>query len=372
MMSNAKSGKRSALAVACAIGSMSLFALTPADAAETYHGIAVSPAPEALHAWHEGLKAFPPMEEGCFHASYPSLVWERESCLPPPASESITPIRRSTNGASGTVNAVAAANADGVESNSGESPETAGSGYDYIAETSGLTTSVTGSFPTVTGVTSASTGSYTLQLNTNMSNGPSALCKGYGYGTKTCRTWQQFIYASTGEYTVPGPAQAYIQNWLFPLPSKCPSGWTRSVQGGGCFKNSSAVTVDTVALTDLANAKLTGAASVSGNDSVTFYHGTTAKAVNQSGSTLDIGSTWNASEFNVVGNGGGSGLTFNSGSSLTVRIQANDGTSNAPTCFHSTPSNLFSGSTAEGNNLTLGACTATGGAAPYIQFTESN
>jgi hypothetical protein len=47
-------------------------------------------------------------------------------------------------------------------------------------------------------------------------------------------------------------------------------------------------------------------------------------------------------------------------------VQVNDGSTNAPTCLAN------AGTTGETNNLNLGPCTATGGTAPYIQFTESN
>ena len=56
----------------------------------------------------------------------------------------------------------------------------------------------------------------------------------------------------------------------------------------------------------------------------------------------------------MVGDGGGSALSFNAGSSLTVKIQVNDGSQNAPTC-------LSQGETGETNNLNLKACTAAGG-----------
>ncbi|MBR0343955.1 MAG: hypothetical protein IJI03_01685, partial [Rudaea sp.] len=303
---------------------------------------------------------------GCFHANYPSLVWEQEECLPPPTYESIPPAqigKGSATVAAGTNSETS----DVVSAADGAVFQTVGNGYDYAAKTSGTFGSTTGSFPTVTGVTSASTDAYTLQINTNNSAGPAALCK--GYSISNCTTWQQFIYASAGPNVTPGPAAIFIQNWIFPLPKRCPSGWTRSVAGGGCVKNSAAVTVSTVALSDLAKAKLSGSASTSGNDVVTFTYGTTVKSVSQKGSTLDIGSTWNKSEFNVFGNGSTSPVvSFNKGSSLTVKVEVNDGTTRAPTCTGPTGA----GETYEQNNLTLGACTAAGGSSPYIQFTQSN
>jgi len=253
--------------------------------------------------------------------------------------------------------------------------DTVGNGYDYSAQTSNLTQSATGSFPSVTGVTkrSRSNTNYTLQLNTNISgsistNPPntSPVCASYGYSG--CVTWEQFVYSSN---YAGGGAQAFIQNWLFiPSGKSCPAGWTNysTSSYNGCYKNSASVATTQVPLTGLASVKLAGSASTSGLDTVTFTYGTTAKAISQNGSTLDVGATWNQSEFNVVGNGGGSGATFNSGSSLTVKLAVNDGTTNAPTCVG--PTN--GGTTGETNNLNLGACVAAGGSSPYIQFTESN
>jgi len=58
--------------------------------------------------------------------------------------------------------------------------------------------------------------------------------------------------------------------------------------------------------------------------------------------------------------------TFNSGPLITVNLQVNDGSTNAPSCLAN------DGTTGETNNLNLGSCSATGGTSPYIQFTESN
>lgn len=303
---------------------------------------AASATAEEMKAWHEAIKNNPPTTEGCFHAAYPSMVWEAEECGPAPQYRSDPRV------------------------------DTVGNGYDYSAMTGGLTRSATGSFPVETGVTSASNGQYTVQLNTNLGNGTSAFCASLGYAS--CQTWEQFIYSSSypgnAGTGVSGP-QAFIQNWLFiPSHKRCPPGWNsyRTSSYNGCYKNSLGVAADAVALSGLSSTKLSGSASTTGLDVVTFTHGTVAKSVSQSGQTLDIGATWNESEFNVVGNGGGSAATFNAGSSLTVDVAVNDGTSNAPTCVG--PSN--GGTTGETNNLNLGSCSAFGGTTPYIQFTQSN
>ncbi|WP_212742571.1 PKD domain-containing protein [Rudaea sp. 3F27F6] len=392
MKSNAKTGERSLLAVACAAGSIGLFALSPAVAVEVYHGIVANPTSEALQAWHENLKAFPPIEEGCFHANYPNLVWEREQCLPVPTYRSPTYGNNSTtspNGPRGISFGNAAADSSPAGSG-GAAPEYVGDGQDYAAATSGTTTSATGSFPSVIGVTSEADTSgaiinpvdfgpggagYTMQINTNSSPASSSFCSSLGYPSG-CKTWEQFIYATDYGTTQAGfntgvtGAQAFIQNWIFLSYTDyhsvgCPAGFVAADNTNyGCAKNSPGVSATNVPGNKLALVKLSGSASTSGNDTVTFTYGTTAKAVSQSGRTLNIGATWKQSEFNVVGNAGGSVASFNNGSSITVKLQVNDGTQNSPGC-------VISGSTGETNNLILFPCVANGGAAPYIQFTQS-
>ena len=305
---------------------------------------AATASAEAFHTWHESMKNSPPGKEGCFHAEYPSVTWEEEPCEP-------APNYRSNPHFSGT--------------------DTVGNGYDYSATTSALTESATGSFPSESGVTSASSGGYTLQLNTNIGSSSPA-CASYGYSS--CQTWEQFIYSSNypgNAGTGVSGAQAFIQNWMFiPKGKRCPSGWSsyKTSSYNGCYKNSLGVSAPAVALMSLSSAQLSGVAASNGLDTVTYTYQGTAHAVSQSASTLAIGYTWKNSEFNVVGNGGGSAATFNAGSSLTVNVAVNDGTTNAPTCTG--PTN--GGTTGETNNLTIHSCTAVGGSSPFIEFTESN
>ena len=97
-----------------------------------------------------------------------------------------------------------------------------------------------------------------------------------------------------------------------------------------------------------------------------FNNGTTAYSITGKDSVVDISAVWRQSEFNVVGNAGGSRATFNSGSHVTVKIALTDGSTTAPTCVAN------AGSTGETNNLALGSCTTASGTNPSVQFTESN
>jgi hypothetical protein len=200
---------------------------------------------------------------------------------------------------------------------------------------------------------------YTLQVNSNY-NKTTAACKSHS----GCTVWQQFIYSP--DYSTKGKAAVFIQYWLLGYGgSSCPSGFG-SDGSGDCYKNSAAVTAPDIAATQLANLKISGTATNGGNDTVVFTNGTTAYSLTAKDSVLDLATAWDQTEFNVVGNAGGSEAEFNSGSSITVKLAVADGSTAKPTCASN------AGSTGESNNLNLGSCTATGGSSPYIQFTESN
>ena len=93
---------------------------------------------QAQEIWRENIRQIAPPDEGCFHASFPSTHWEQVAC-----SEGVPLFHPSP----ATAIHKFAMHLAGEE-------EIAGNGTDYVAETAGLTTSATGSFPTVTGVTS--------------------------------------------------------------------------------------------------------------------------------------------------------------------------------------------------------------------------
>ncbi|BFI96549.1 MAG: hypothetical protein RSP_20590 [Rhodanobacter sp.] len=341
MQSKNAFGIRCIAKIVSVAGLVGAAAMLPAVASTA--DIAAAAQAQALKTWHETMRQMSPPTTGCFQASYPSVIWEKATCV-------ATNYRSNPH----------------VKTNSAE---TVGNGNDYAAVTSNLTSSATGSFPVVTGVTSETGGStansYTLQLNTNVGSSSPA-CGSYGYSS--CQVWEQFIYSSS---YVGGVAQVFIQNWMFiPKGARCPrsGGWTsyKTSSYNGCYKNSSAVNSVTVPASQLANMKLAGSVVANGNDTVTFTNGSTVYAVSEPDTTLGVSSVWNQSEFNVVGNGGGSAATFNSGSSVTVNLQVNSNSTNAPTCAAN------AGTTGETNNLNLGPCSAVGGTSPYIQFTESN
>jgi len=305
----------------------------------------------ARASWSTFMSNNPTSEAGCFEAAYPNYLWAKVAC------ETVTPrahpVRKAPKPASA---------------------EVTGNGDDYVAQSSGLTTKAVGSFPTVTGVTSEKSvgvaafgdggilgnNEYSLQVNTNFT-GTTSVCAGHS----GCTVWQQFIYAP--DYAVTGQAAVFMQYWLIGWgSSRCPSGGWESDGGGDCFRNSAIKSAPDEPITALGSFTLTGAAVAGGNDTVTFTVGSTAYSLSAADSVTDISAVWRQTEFNVVGNAGGSRATFNKGASVTVKVALTDGSTAAPTCV------ADSGSTGETNNLNLGSCTASSGTSPSIQFTESD
>jgi hypothetical protein len=235
------------------------------------------------------------------------------------------------------------------------STQTVGRGVDDVAGVSGIMTGTVGTFPSVTGVTSVTdlrqSNIYSIQLNSNFMTS-AAVCSGHSYNGNACMSWEQFVYSSRER-------SAFMQYWLMNYGSSCPSGW--NVDTGSCWKNSAAIRVPREAISTLATQKMSGTAVNGGNDTLTFAVDGKAYSTTGDDGVADLGAGWNQSEFNIIGDGGGTKATFNTGSSITVNI-AVSGASDA-TCVSG------AGTTYETNNLTLGACTTTGSA---ITFTESN
>jgi hypothetical protein len=305
----------------------------------------------AAHAsWRAAMAHNPTSPEGCFHASYPSLVWEAVACeVAHPRAHPV--FRKPTSGTAFVT----------------------GNGNDYVAEAAGLISETLGTFPTVSDIkTEKSAGvaafggggilgsnEYSIQLNTNFT-GTTSVCAGHS----GCTVWQQFIYAT--DFSVEGKAAVFMQYWLIGWgTSRCPSGFSTD-DDGDCFRNSSITSVADLPITDLGAMTLSGTAVAGGNDTVVFNNGSQAFSTTGKDSVLDIAAVWKESEFNIVGDAGGSRADFNTGASVTVKIALTDGSSSAPTCV------ADAGSTGETNNLNLGTCAATAGSTPSVQFTESD
>ncbi|MGA9354646.1 MAG: hypothetical protein WBV46_13220 [Terriglobales bacterium] len=288
--------------------------------------------------WREAIARTEVPAAGCFHASYPSLTWDKVECSVAPN----IPYRPRT----------------------GRISQTVGDGNDYAAEvSSGLISKTTGSFPKVKGVTTETgllgPNDYSLQLNSNFMN--TAACNG-AKNPAECLDWEQFVYSS-------GYEQAFMQYWLINYNNRCPGGWYS--YGGDCYTNSASVGTAEAVITELKTLKLSGSAKAgtakkAGIDTLVFTAEKQAYSTTGLDTVVDLATAWTESEFNIVGDGDGSEASFNSGSSVTVKVAVSNGTKNAPTCASN------AGTTAETNNLNLGSCSGAGAATPFIEFTESN
>jgi hypothetical protein len=317
----ARVGAITVAAMACGVGI--------AQAAPT------DPEVQAQLAWRSTISHTPTPHEGCFTATYPSTTWSTTACTTAP---NVPYVPR--HGMRGWVAGIGA-----------------GNGNDYTAVSAGLTSAAEGTFPTVTGVTKETDGKanvYSIQLNSQFFASPT--CSGAA-NPASCLGWEQFVYSSSSQ-------AAFMQYWLITYGNTCPTGWNS--YSGDCYRNSAAVSAPKQVIAQLANLRLTGQAVAGGIDTLTFTTATNAYSTTGKDSVVGLAGYWNGSEFNIIGDGGGSEAVFNKGSKVTVNIALTDGSTAAPTC----PGN--SGTTGETNNLTLGACTVSGGATPSVTFTEKH
>jgi hypothetical protein len=309
------------------------------------------PSARILKNWREDMARVPLPKPGCFTASHPSTEWQEIPCK--------------------TAREIPFLPA------SGPVPPTVGNGSDVAVQvTTGQISAATGSFDSVTGVTSETgmvnnkgpqvPNSFSLQLNSNLFN--TSTCP---VGPTQCQGWQQFIYSNTTDNG------ALIQYWLIQVPGSspftCPSGWKAGP--GGCFMSSPVVPVPSQLITSLINLSLMGQANVSGSgmDQVIISTGATLYAQQNPANILNLSSqgSWTGAEFNIVGDAGGSTAYFNSGSTIVVRVSVNNGTPTAPSC--TSLSAGFLGFTGETNNLSFaGPPAAAAGSSPAVVFMMSS
>lgn len=290
-------------------------------------------------AWSESIANVPLPHAGCFTASYPDATWTEVPCVTAPLRPA-TP-RHAWGNWTGTV----------------------GNGNDYMAVVAGHMTSAKGYFPIVSGLVKESglwngkttPNSYTLQLNSNFMSGSPA-CAGAAVPAD-CLAWEQFVYSSDEQ-------QAYMQYWLITYNNTCPAGWIST--SGDCFVNSKAVSVPRQVITQLPYLKITASADLTGSDKLVMTTQTRAYSTTGPGTMVDLASGWTGAEFNVFGDCCSSEANFNPGTTITDRIDVNNGTTDTPVCDGGL------GTTAETNNMNLGKnCKTLGGTAPFVSFTES-
>ncbi|MDI1464106.1 hypothetical protein QEZ54_24265 [Catellatospora sp. KI3] len=292
------------------------------------------PPPLTQEEWRVQLPQQPPPATSCASTVYPRLVWQSASCKTPPNLPQL-PRQPGTP----------------------RTPHVIGSGTGLSAKApSGNISLGVGSFDAVSGVLSESSpigntggpvaNAYTLQLNTDYFATPACA----GSPNPGCLGWEQFIFANDGTSGV-----AFIQYWLLEYNASCPTGggilWNQfSFTGSStiyCWRNApTGVAVPFQPITNLANLRLAGAATPTG-DSVTMYVGPTSYTAVGDNAVRAAGG-WTTAEFNVFGYGGnsdGGGMaTFNPGASISVRTRILYGGTEKPDC-------VARGFTGETNNL---------------------
>jgi len=315
-----------------------------------------SPAPsQPWEDWRKSISRIRVPSSGCFKAYYPSTVWTSVPCTP--IQTRPLPLIRLQKPS--------------------PTPDTVGSGTDFLVQTARPITQATGSFVSVTGVTSESEqgpsgqpvqNEFTLQLNSNYFS--TSVCNGVhgpgGTPVQDCQGWQQFVYSSHVYQA------AYIQYWIFWPPNvvgTCPSGWFQVANS--CYRNSGmAIPAGPYTIADLAQLSLTGTVSTA-NDTVLIARSGEGVYAQASDSALGLAGQWRTGEFNIFGDGGRSLASFNLGATLVVRTVVEDGVTDAPSCIG--PATIDAGTTAETNSLTLvPPCCPFGTPLPGIVFTESS
>jgi hypothetical protein len=304
---------------------------TPGKATSTKPTEQLSPEELKLREdWGKSMSEIPLPKKGCFQSSYPSKEWKEVPCTKAPPYP--MPPRR------------------------GPRPLVVGGGNDISAQApTGFISTATGSFDSVTGVTSVSSpignagapvaNAYTLQLNTDFFS--STACT--GSPNAACRGWQQFAFFNDGS-----SGSTFIQYWLLQYNTTCPAGgWTQFQFTGStdiyCFRISNAVAVPNQPITNLGQLSLTGAVSA-GGDSIALSTGSNMYSV-AGDNAVNAAAGWQIAEFNVFGAGGnssgGAEASFNSGATIVPRTRIIYGGAAAPNC-------VAQGFTGETNNLSFG------------------
>jgi hypothetical protein len=277
------------------------------------------------HDWHMSMVKVPlPKKKGTFEATYPKKVWKEVKYTIVPRPHPMLP------------------------RHIGPRPLTVGNGNNLCAQApTGLISSATGSFDSVTGVTSESgqvngTGpavanAYSLQLNTNRF--PSTVA-GSPAG---CQGWEQFVFQNDGGTSTNN--LVYIQYWLIGYGTTSPGlGWTQDPRGlPNWYRNSTNISVvPNQPISNLAHLRLSGMVSATG-DSYFFSTGTTMYSASGD-NVVNAAAGWNVADFCVVGDGNSGQANFNSGAKIVTRTQIVYGGTGPPNC-------LVAGFTAETNNL---------------------
>jgi hypothetical protein len=302
--------------------------------------------------WIEAMQRTPKPKAGCFTASYPDMSWHEVSCNDGNGKPRLDPRKSMLDGAR----------------SSGPNLEVVGGANvaDISAQTNGSFTGVTGHFPRVSNLTSetdGTSGSYSLQLNTNYF--PTNACQNHS----GCSGWVQFLFendptncSDSGPYDLtPHHRFVVLQYWLVGYGSSCPSSFPDHY-GSSCAKSVYVKqAIPCQSIKNLTNMTVqAGIYQGLDNVNVSVYDPVERASViwsaTASDSIIGLAGHWTSAEFNVFANTPGATATFNSGVSIDVKMDLDDGIWASPTC-------VLASTTLEKNNLSLvpSSCCPTGG-----------
>ena len=283
---------------------------------------------------------------GCFHATYPSLNYVKQSCFTP-GSQPKSRSRQQSNITNRSMD---------------------GSGWHFRAANGARITRTTGTFPVTQNVKSVSDNQYSLQINTNSP----AITRVCG-DKKNCSLWQQFVYFSS-EKNFSELAMEYWISGADVDPDNCPRGYNDA----GYHTCESLLTMGSfpaIPVTELKNITMLANAEKDGQDSVVLIYQQNAWALAEDDSWGYLSDDWTESEFNVFGHDGSPDnrfAIFNPGALLKVNVAANYQNPTQETMW---PSCIKGSLTGEGSNLIpSGSCTSKARTAltdTYIEFSES-
>ncbi len=297
--------------------------------------------------WRQSMLLTPLLKNGCFQVTYPGRSWQEVECTTAPAYPQL-PL-------------------------SNDSRKSVGNFNSYVALVPGTISTATGSFDSVTGLTSETGNKFSsdcssyipdvrdtfaLQLNTNVFSTTVSGCDQH----PGCKGWQQFVYSNSGK--------VYIQSWLIDYGTPCPNDW--SSFGDDCYSGSRAMSIPAQAIENLAQLSLTGNVTGTMNTVIlsirsSKYWPTDQLSAIRQDDDLGLAEKWNTAEFNLFGDGCASQAYFNTATAITVRLNITSNPMSTPTC-------LSTGFTEETNNLNLSSCASFGGAGTPagIVFMEDN
>jgi hypothetical protein len=311
----------------------------------------------ATFVWGRSMMRVSLPGAGCFEAAYPTVAWSRVACVAAPHLPLTLPRRGALN---------AAVIGDRRDYNISESPRLISTAIGSFPDVIGVKRIRTVSVPALGGGCICGNGTYSLQLNANFFS--TAACG----KNANCVGWEQLVYLNPIEaHTTTGAL--ITQDWLVrttanakPLtcPSK-PAGWLTS--DGDCYWSSPTITIPTIPIAQLDEISMSLHAQ-SRDDSAFLVAGTTAYGMKTQRDFMGLSRHWTAAEFNVFGDCCASRAILNHGSTIAVRLEADDGSTAAPTCQANT------GETGETNSLSLIAAPSSAPEQKYpsILFGESN